>query len=427
MKYQYLLRKSPLLGVILALVLTGAVCPIYTQTTSPKEEKLLNGLKLLMFDAPSGDKVTLKVRIHSGSAFDPQGKEGLMKLLAANVFPNPEAREYFVDQLGGSLDVESNYDYIQITATSRPDKTVNMIETVANAITGIDIDKETTEKLKDAQLKLIAEVSADPSYVADQAAAARLLGTFPYGRPVDGTAATVSKIDFADMLNAKQRFFTADNATVAISGNFDRTLVFRAVRRFFGAWLKADKLIPSTFRQPDDPPTGVQMIESPVADKFEVRFITRGTSRGSNDFAAYEIASKVIENRLTASVPANASGSVSVESADHVLSGTFVIRFSGTKSADAPKIEANDIVPKALSTPLSEAEFQTAKQAVVSTLEKKDISDRWLDADTFKTDPPAKFYARAAGTSMADVQNVFSRLQKQPMAAVVVSSAKSSN
>ena len=428
MKNQSLLNNRAFLGTVLSAAILAVVVPAYAQSASaPKEEKLLNGLKLLMFDAPGSDKVTLKVRIHAGSAFDPQGKEGLMKLLAANVFPNPEAKEYFSEKLGGSLDVESNYDYVQVNATSSPENVVSMIETVAAAIVNIENDKETTAKLKEAQLKRVSMLSGDASYVADQAAATRLLGTFPYGRPEDGTATSINLIDFADLLGAKQRFFTADNATVAISGKFDQTVAYRAVRRFFGAWLKADKLVPSTFKQPDDPPAGVQMIESPSADKFEVRFITRGTSRSSNNFAAYSIAAKVLQDRLTASVPAGSSGSVSVESVDHVLPGTLIIRFGGTKTAGASKLEANDLVTKAMSTPVTDSEFQSAKQAVISQLNKEDIVDQWLDLDTFKTEPPAKFFARASGTSLSDVQAVMSRIMNQPLAAVVVSTAKASN
>ena len=429
MKYKSLLNKKAFLGLILSAFVLAASFSTLAQsgTGSPKEEKLLNGLRLLMFDAPGTDKVTLKVRIHAGSAFDPQGKEGLMKLLAANVFPNPEAKEYFAEQLGGSLEVESNYDYIQINATSKPDKLVNMIETVSTAIVNMENDKETTAKLKTAQSRRISVLSGDPSYVADRAAGARLLGTFPYGRPEEGTATSVNMIDFADLLGAKQRFFTADNATVAISGKYDQTIAYRAVRRYLGAWLKADKLVPSTFRQPDDPPSGVQMLESPVAGRSEIRFITRGTSLSSNDLAAYRIAAKIVENRLKTSLSQGAEGNISVESQDHLLPGIFIVRLSGTKEPKNPKLEANDIVSKALSSPVTDAEFKSAKQVVIAAIDKEDMIDRWLDADTFRTEPPAKFYARATATSLRDVQTVLSRIQSQPIASVVVSTTKASN
>ena len=112
---------------MLILVIVSAA-PAQRSASTPRERTLLNGLKLLMFDAPGSDKVTLKVRIHAGSAFDPQGKEGLMRLLAANIFPNPEAKEFFTDQLGGSLEIISNYDFIQVNASSKPENMLNMLE-----------------------------------------------------------------------------------------------------------------------------------------------------------------------------------------------------------------------------------------------------------------------------------------------------------
>ena len=427
MKLHTLLSKMSLSNLVLPVLIAVTAASAFSQPPSgtPREEKLLNGLKLIMFDAPASDKVTLKVRIHAGSAFDPQGKEGLMKLLAANIFPSPEAKEFFTD-LGGSLEIQSNYDYIQVNATSKPEGFLQMLETVANAIVNVDIDKETTAKLKAEQLKAIQELTGNPAYIADQTATARLFGTFPYGRPPDGTATSIAKIDHADLLDARQRFFTSDNATVAIAGKIDKDLTYRAVRRYFGAWLKSDKRVPSTFKQPDDPPAGVQMIDSPIADRFEARFVTRGPARSSNDLAAYSVAAALIEDRLRSQIPADANGAVTVESVDHVLPGSFVIRFSGAKQPSDVKIEANDIVSKALSTPVTEAEFQKAKPIGTGRLVEYNIYDRWLDVDTYKIETPEAFLKRVSSVSLANVQDVMSRLKSQPIAAVVVSSTKPS-
>jgi predicted Zn-dependent peptidase len=425
MKNRFLLSKKRFSSLVFVFLAAFSTIAANAQSKPPKEERLLNGLKLLMFDAQPDDKVTLKVRIHSGSAFDPQGKEGVMKLLAANIFSNTEAKEYFADQLGGSLDIESNYDYLQVNVTAKPEKLVSMIETVANAIVNIQIDKETTAKLKSVQLQQIAELERDPAYLADRASAARLFGTFPYGRPENGTEVSMTKIDFADLLEARQRFFTADNATVLLAGTFDANLAFRAVRRYFGPWLKSDKRVPSTFRQPDDPPAAVQMVASPDANKFEVRYATRGTSVGSNDLAAYAVAAEIIENRLRSSVPADVQNGITVESQGHVLPGVVVIGISGNKDSGAAKIEANDIVQKALATPATDAEFQTARQSALSSFGKRDMYDRWLDIDTFRIETPVKWNARMSAVSLSDVQTVLSRIRSQPMASVVVTSGPS--
>jgi zinc protease len=415
--------STKLITALTLLVFAGLfVSTVFTQS-APREQRLLNGLKLLMFDASGSDKVTLRVRIHAGSAFDPQGKEGVMRLLANNIFPNPEMKEYFSEQLGGSLDIGSTYDYIQVTASSKPESLLTMLEAVATAVVSGPIDKETTAKLRAAQLERLRGLEKDPSYLADQAAAARLLGTFPYGRPAEGTTLSVEKIDFADLLAAKERFFTADNATVTLSGKFDQALAYRAVRRFFGAWLKSDKLVPSTFRQPDNPPTGVLRIDSPMAERIEFRFATRGTSSEAVDAVSYRIAARVLERRLKAF---SADLAVSARSDEHVLPGTLLIAASVPAGASATKFDFESVVLKTLSTPVSDEEFQPAKQAVLSELDQADIADRWLDVDTFKTEIPAKYRSKASATTLIDVQTVLSRLQKQSYATVMVGSAKSS-
>jgi hypothetical protein len=181
--------------------------------------------------------------------------------------------------------------------------------------------------------------------------------------------------------------------------------------------------VPATFKQPDDPPSGVQIVESPAADKFEVRFVTRGTSRSSNDYAAYRIAAEVLKARLRAAKPTVDKSLINVKSFDHLLPGTFVIRFSGTKELAGLKSEADDLVQKAFSAPVSDAEFQPAKEAEVNEFGRRDVYDQWLDMDTYKTEVPAKLQARWAATTLGDVQNVMSRIKGQPMSVVIVSSA----
>lgn len=419
MKRNKLLARIKFATSILSISFCLAVSTIHSQTAaSPRQEKLLNGLKLIMFDVPTSDKVTLKLRIHAGSAFDPQGKEGVMKLLAADIFPNPETKEYFADELDGSLNVESNYDFIQINASAKPDKLLTMLETVSAAISNLTIDKEMTAKLKAAQLKRVGEISKDPAYLADLAASARLLGSFPYGRPDEGTAASLEKIDFADLISARQRFLTADNATMVVSGKFDPSLAYRAIRRYFGSWLKSDKLVPSTFRQPDDPPTDSLLIDSPAADRFELRFVTRGTTRSGADSTAYSILARILESRLQSLVPGQ---SVKVRSIAHILPGVFTISVSGTGEARSRNLNPTELLAKLFGSSIGDPEFQAAQQSYIAEVEKNDLADRWLDMDTFKTGD------RKTARTFADVERVFVKLREQPFVTVIVSPPKSSN
>src|SRR5690606_7321254 len=143
---------------------------------------------------------------------------------------------------------------------------------------------------------------ADAGHDGQNTAAKGLLGTLPYGRPILGTEEPLAKVDFADIRFNYDRLFGADNATLALSGRFDSNTSYRAVRRFFGNWLKSDETIPATFKQPGPPPTEAIVQEDPSAERSEIRYATRGVSRGSKDYAAADVLTRIYESRLKAQV-----------------------------------------------------------------------------------------------------------------------------
>jgi predicted Zn-dependent peptidase len=369
-------------------------------STIPRQEKLLNGLKVLMWNDPAAQDVRVSVRVHAGSSFDPQGKEGVMRLLANSLFPTPETRSFFKEDLGGSLEIISNYDYIQINATARSSEFVTLLETVSQAISNLTIDKDTTNALKKAQLAELTALSKDPAYIADQAAAKRLFGTFPYGRPQLGTVESLERIDFADLQFAKERLFSADNATVAISGNFNSDLGYKAARRYLGAWLKSDKRVPSTFRQPEDPETKPLEVGVASANGVEVRRVRRGVARNEKDYFAAEVLSKLLGSRLSG---------VTVENDAFILPGAIVIR-GGSGELAWPRNFTEDDVAR-------------VRVAVQGEYDKRSLADKWLDLDTYKLTSVADDAANLQSVRLADVVRVADRLSKNPEVTVIVKQA----
>jgi hypothetical protein len=400
--------------------------PIVSTAQQPKKESLLNGLKVLMFPNTASDKVVVRIRVHSGAAFDPQGKEGLMQMLVSSFFPTEAAREYFKDDLGGSLDITANYDYIEVDASAKPDSLIPMLETLSGGIVNTVIDKETTQTLRAAQLAKVKQLGSDPDYVADRAAAARLFGAFPYGRPQLGTEDSIKKIDFADLLDARQRFLTADNATMTLSGSFETNRALQAVKRYFGGWTRADKKIPATFRQPEDPPVAVFTVASPAADRFAVRVALRGTSRGAADMPAAAVYARILEARLRARLPAAVSALVSARDETRLLPGSIVIAFSGPQNTTGNrngKVQLDELLPKVLNDPITDAEFGAARDAAAAVWNKRSPEDLWLDRDTYSLPDQANDRV-FDGLTIAKVRDFAASAARQPMATVVVSSPK---
>ena len=419
-------KKNAAFFAVTAAFWLGALT-VSAQTGPPQQEKLLNGMKVLMWNDPKADKVSLRIRVHAGSAFDPQGREGLMQMLADIMFPNAAAREFFAEDLGGSLEVKTNYDYIEINASSVPGSFLTMLETVSTAVSNPSIDNETTAAVKTALLKRLEALESDPSYVADAAVAGRLFGTFPYGRPQLGTSKSVAKIGFADLIEGRQRFLTADNATLAVTGNFDRALGFRAIRRYFGSWLKSDRKTPSTFKQPDDPPSSTLTIASPQARHSSVRFAFRGPSRSDKELGPALVFAAILEGKIKSRVTDAESVFGRIDS--HVLPGSIIVGYSAPDNAtgDQKTIQSSiDLISKAMAEPVTEAEFAAAKQAVQSEWNKKNVPTFWLDADTYKIASPAADIRAIEAVTFAEVRAFADRARQKPAASVIINASRTS-
>ncbi len=353
-----------------------------------------------------------------------------MKLLSESFFPTEGSRSYFVDELGGSFDVTCNYDYVQFDFTARNENLIDLVETVAQAMANPILDKESTPELKRSLLVKLREAEKDPAYIADRAVARRLFGTFPYGRPVMGDETSLANIDFADLIFARERLFTADNATFAVSGNVDPALVYRAARRYFGAWLKADKKVPSTFRQPDAPTSGMPVFESPVANTSEFRFAARSLARNDPDFYASKILQKIIEMRFQKREGQNGF----VRNDPRVLAGSYVFGVSGWNLGRIKKEGSTIALPvtdgyqnEYLKDAVSQDEFDTVNRMWIAAFRPDNIAELWLDADTYKlTGPVPKEELNAKSVKLADVQRVLEKLRKEPFAFVLVFSGEPS-
>lgn len=393
---------------------------------APKQEKLLNGLKLLMWNQPNAEKATVKLRIHSGSAFDPKDKEGVMALLADALFPNEQIKEFFADDLGGSLEVVSSYDYIQINATGANDQILTILETVAAAVSNPTIDKETTAKVKNARLATIKERQKNSVLVADQAARTRLLGSFPYGRAQIGTEESLARIDFADLLFAQERFLSADNATLAVTGNFKNDVIYRAVRRYFGSWRKNEKKIPATFAAPEAPDAKPFSVKSEYAENSEVRYAIRGLARNDKDFYASQILTKILQNRLQNRINAGFGTAAFVRQEAHLLPDVIIFGYTSQArpaaetSANSSSEKTENVVSFILTSPVTAEEFNRAKNEFLSGFNRTDAAESWLDLDTYKLAPVKDEIQKANNVTVEDVNRVAERLRKEPVIAVSV-------
>ena len=376
-------------GLLFILTGFGAPLPTAAQSTpEPTREKLLNGMAILYWPRPGDPVVLLKLRIHSGAAFDLNGKGGQMALLGDALFPDP-----------------ATYEYVK-------------------AILTIQLSADNMAKVRQARLAKLTEVPVTVSQIADLAIAERLLGSYPYAHPAGGTAESVQKVDLADLMLARERFLNADNATLAVIGGVEKGRLMRALRQLLGPWNKSDRTVPATFRQPDPPRANVLLLNQPSATSAELRVAVRGLARADRDAVAALLLARIIKERWLAAQPDLSV--VEVRSEAYSLPGIFVLAAS-TPSASAGKaLAAAQVIMGSLSqNGPTVAELDRARSALVAeraarTSQSEEIADQWLDIESFRLASHVSQPSSIAGITPADVQRVATRLFKDAPAATVV-------
>ena len=400
------------------LLLAPSICA--QQATQPEREELLNGLRLLFLPLPGHSEVILKLRINSGAAFDLAGKSGQMALLGDLLFPDPDTIDYFTSEMGGKLDVNVTYDSTTITMVGKAAELEQIVEVLRNGVLQTQLTPETVKRMRDARIKLLRDSTIVPAVVADRAIAARLYGDFPYARPAVGTPEDIARVDRADLMLARERFFNSNNATLAIIGGVTKPRAMKTLRQLLGPWRKSEQIVPTTFRQPNSPDTRTLIVNVP-GPNVEIRLAVRGVARSDADFAAATVLARLAQHRWQALSPELARKPVFVRNEAYVLPGAFVMGATITDVTAADSLtNAKKVIESLMTTPATQAELDRARNEVVgetSALIAKSeaLVDPWLDADTYHLSAPQDQLALLRAVTAAEVQRVANRIFNKPL------------
>lgn len=388
----------------------------------PVREQLLNGLTILFGQRPEAN-VLLKLRVHSGAAFDLAGKGGTMALLGDALFPDPTTREYVAEQLGGKLEVTTGYDAIDIAISGKSSEFERLVEFLRGGLVSTQLTPENVAKIRAARIKQLSD-KRTASSDADQAIAARLFGTFPYGHPIGGTIESIAKIERADLLFARERFLNADNATLVVIGGIDKARAMRTLRQLLGPWQKGDRMVPATFRAPNRADSRVLLLDQSSATTAEIRLAVRGLAQSDRDTLGASVLARIFRDRWQTSDPNLSSTFVHHEA--HSLPGSFVLGASAPTASTSKAISSAQEVMRSLAgTGPTAAEVERARgdlltEMMSQTAKAETIADLWLDAAAYKLPAWNTQLSSIQSLSVGDIQRVAGKLFTNASLALVV-------
>jgi zinc protease len=269
-------------------------------------QTLPNGLQVVAVLHHEQPAVSMRLLVRVGSASDPKNKLGLVHELASLLDQGTESRSATelndaIDFMGGLMGAGASADVTHINLVVMKDNFeagVRMLSDITRrpAFAQAEIERQRQQTLSGLQVSL-----EDPDYVADAVFDRLVYGFHPYGMPHSGTPESINGITRDDLLAFHRRYFTPNNAILAVVGDVTADEAFDTVRKVFGDWERKEVPV-DKFIEPPSPTRRLVVVNKPDAVQTEVRVGNIGIPRKHPDYMAVNLAIRILggegSNRL---------------------------------------------------------------------------------------------------------------------------------
>ncbi len=259
---------------------------------------LPNGLRVVAVPHHEQPAVSLRLLIAAGSAYDPIEKPGVASLMASVLDQGTKSRSaqqiaIAIDNLGGALGVGTGTDLSFVNAVALKEDFAFALDLVSDVARNPAFAPEEIERQRQQVLSGLQVTYDDPEYIAGIVFDRLVFGFHPYGRPSVGTPASIRAITRDDLAAFHDRYFTPNNAILAVVGDVTAEEAFAGAERALGDWPRRELALPE-FGDPPPPTRRVVVVDRPGAVQTEIRVGHLGVPRTSRDYTALDLAIKIL-------------------------------------------------------------------------------------------------------------------------------------
>lgn len=209
------------MALALPLVVLG---PAPAASRDAEEITSPGGITAWLVDAPEIPFVALELRFAGGTGLDAPGKEGAVNLMVALLEEGAgdlDAQGFAAarDALAAEFRFSAGRDDLRVSARFLTENMDSALDLLRSALTDPRFDQAALDRVRGQVLSGIEADAANPQAIASRRFNALAFGDHPYGRPGDGTAASVATLTRDDMQAAHRAALARDRVQVTAVGD----------------------------------------------------------------------------------------------------------------------------------------------------------------------------------------------------------------
>jgi zinc protease len=263
-----------------------------------EEKTLENGLHILFVPDDKLPYTTYSMLIRSGSTSDPQDQAGLASLVADLLNKGTAKRSATqmaqdLGNMGADFSGEASADYTELSASSLSSVADQLLTDFSEIVMQPAFSDSEIERVKKQYVAEIERRVDSPEGFADLAFAQMLYPDHPYGRPINGTLASMDVIKKKNIIQFYLRNYRPSNALMAVVGKYTPAMKEK-IEKTFAAW--PNREVPEIKFPPIAAFQNQQILVMNKADmvQAQIRFGYPGIDRKNPDYVALRVANTIL-------------------------------------------------------------------------------------------------------------------------------------
>jgi len=212
--------------------------PTLSVTENVRKTVLENGLTVLTKEVHTAPVASVQVWYKVGSRNESPGVNGIAHQLEHMLFKGTTSRPIQFGRLFSALGSDSNaftsYDQTAYFGTVERNKLKALLELEADRMQNSLINAEQLESEKRVVISELQGYENSPDYRLSRAVMRAAFPNSAYGLPVGGTKADVEKFTVEQVRKYYRNYYSPENATLVIVGDFETQPTLQAVKEIFG-------------------------------------------------------------------------------------------------------------------------------------------------------------------------------------------------
>ena len=259
---------------------------------------LANGLQVVVVPHHEQPSVSFRLLVSAGALQEPADKPGVAGMVGSLLNQGTDTKSAseiatLIDSAGGVIGVAAGNELTSVYGAVLKDQTNLALGLAADIVQNASFPPDEIALHRKQALSSLQVGYDDPDYLASAVFDRLVFGMHPYGRPNDGTPASVAQITRADLTAFRQTWFVPNNSLLAIVGDVSMEEGFAAAERAFGAWQRR-AVPPVSAQDPPAPRRRVVVIDRPGSAQTEIRVGQLAIPHTSPDYIPFDLAIRIL-------------------------------------------------------------------------------------------------------------------------------------